>query len=97
MSTISAMPIIKLEVESMKHTVIAMLSEYFAKMDEDIRRAVHLACTAEKISLIISETAEREIKAVIEEEISRFFRYGDGRSAVRDTVTNMLKDQGRRK
>lgn len=86
-------PIIRLEVQSMKHTVHAMLLKHAAQMDEDIQRAVDSACTPENVSRIVEQTAGEEIKRAIEEEIQKFYRYGDGREAVREVVEKILTER----
>ena len=44
------------------------------------------------IKAIILQTAAEVIESVLEEEVRNFFRYGDGRKAVKDAVARKLAD-----
>lgn len=88
----NAVPLIRIELEGMKHAIIHAMSEHLAQMDADIQEAVNAACTPENIKKIITDTAEREIKNAITQHVQDFYRYGDGRSVIRDAVFEVLKD-----
>lgn len=90
----NSVPIIRFEVESMKHSVMVALSRYAADMNSDIQRCIEEALDPDKIEEIIREEAEHQIKCVIAEEISRFFNYDEvGSKFVRDAVTQRLKEK----
>ena len=89
----SEMPIIRLEVERMKYSILTAMSEHLLQMDQDIQSAVDAACTPEKITAIVFDTASREIKAAIENEIRSFYAYGEGRKAIADAVRKQLGEQ----
>jgi hypothetical protein len=84
-------PIIRLEVEGMKHGILVALSEYAAKVDADIQAAVERYCQPENIARVVQAAAERSIDIAIKEEIDRFFRFGDGRRAISAAVEEQLK------
>ncbi len=87
-------PIIRLEIEGMKHTVHQCLSEYAARMDSDVQAAIDEALTPENIRAIIRAAASREIKDAIESEIHRFFTYDPtGAKFIRDAVDVELKER----
>lgn len=86
----SGIPIIRFEVENMRHTVTLALSEYVAKMDADIQAAIARAMTPERISAAIQDAAAKEIEHAIQGEISNFFRFGRGRDMVKKAVTETL-------
>lgn len=88
-------PIIRLEVERMKLNVLAALTDYAAKMDEEIKAAVEEACTPDKISAIVRQSASDAINATIEKEIDDFFRYGAGRAVVRQAVLETFEEKVR--
>lgn len=83
-------PMIRLEIQGMKHAVQVALSDYAAKMNSEIQAAIEAACTAQHITAIIEETARREVDSAIRQEIERFFRYGDGRETIKAAVAAML-------
>ena len=85
------LPIVRLEVENMRHTIQVALSQYLTQMDTDIQASLDSVCTPENVTRIVKETAEREIEGVIREEMQKFFRYGKGRAAVQDAVKAILE------
>ena len=83
-------PIVRLEVQGIKHTMQIALAEYIVNMDADIQHAIEQACTAENIVKIIEKTAREAIDQSIKDEVSRFFRYGEGRAAIKEAVHTQL-------
>jgi hypothetical protein len=85
-------PIIRLEIEGMKHTIMQAMTQYVAQMDSDIQAAVERACRPEVITVLIEETARREISKAVTDSVEAFYRYGEGHAVIRDIVlTSMLK------
>lgn len=90
----ATVPILRFEVERMKHTVSVALMQYAEKMNSDIQRCVEEALDPAEIEKIISAEASRQIKAVIAEEIHRFFYYDEvGSKFVRDAVTQRMREK----
>ena len=89
-----SIPIIRLEVQSMKHSIMVALTEHQAQMDEDIQKAVEAYCTDENISRVVRAAATAEMEQAIKEEVGAFFKYGDGRKAVRAAVRDGLINKG---
>lgn len=86
-------PIIRLEVEGMRHTMLTALTEHAAKMDYSIQRAVEAYCTPENIDAVVSNAARAALDDAVREEVRAFFRAGRaGRLAVREAVTHWLDD-----
>jgi len=84
-------PIIRLEVESMKYQICTVLSDYAAQMDEDMRQAVEDFCTPENIQRIVKTTAGRVLEQTIREEVEKFFRCeGEGRKAIAAAVKESI-------
>jgi hypothetical protein len=83
-------PIIKLEVEGMRHTVMCALMEHQAKMDASIQAAIDAACTPENIDRVVQEAAGRALKEVIQAEVAKFFNWGPGREVVAAAVKAKL-------
>ena len=86
-------PVIRIELERMKKTLLVAINERFASLDMDVRAAVEKVCTPEHIATIIEQQAAAEIKAAITEEVSRFYRWGNGREAIKAAVAKMLDEQ----
>lgn len=83
-------PIIRLEVEGMKHSISAALLEHQAKMDADVIAAVEAYCQPENISYIIHEASRTALDNAIREEVKAFFWLGEGRKAVAEAVKETL-------
>jgi hypothetical protein len=74
-------PVIRLEVQGMKHAIQIALSEHLIKMDMDIQSAIDRVCTPTNISAIVFDAAQN------------FYRYGDGREAIKEAVERQLKGE----
>lgn len=85
-----SVPFVRLEVEGMKTSIICALSEYTAKMDADIKKAVELACTPDHVKEVLYAAVGRELKNAIDAEIKNFFAFGDGRAAIKAAVEDKL-------
>ena len=85
-------PIIRLEVEGMKHQIMVALTAYAAQMDSDIQAAVDEYCTPEHITATVKNIAKGEIDKAIKEEVSKFFSYGNGRTAIMEAVKATLEE-----
>ena len=88
---VGATPIIRLEVDGMKDAICVSLSEYAAKMDADIQRAVEQMCRPEVLVDVIQSAAAKAINEAVRQEIDSFFRYGGGRRAIKDAVERQLE------
>lgn len=86
-------PLIRLEVEHMKHSMVHACSVYLAKMDAQIQDAVEKACTVENITRIVETAADEAISKAIREEIDSYFRFGDGRRAIKEVVEKQLSQR----
>lgn len=90
----SNVPVIKIEIERMKHTMLTMLSEHSAQLDADMRAAVESYCSEGNIQRVINQAAREAMDAAIKEEVRRFFQYsGAGRAAIREAVLQHLNEQ----
>lgn len=83
-------PILRFEVEGMKHSMLLALSNHAVEMDKLIRDAVEQFCTEENLQRVLNEATNRCLKAAIDSEIEQFFRYGKGREAVKRAVAETL-------
>ena len=80
-------PIITLEIERMKHTLMTALSEHTLRIDREVQAAINDYCSEENISAVIRAEVTRQIDLAVKEEVRDFFRYSKpGRQAVREAV-----------
>lgn len=85
-----ALPIIRLEIEGMKHAISTALSEHAAKMDKDVQDAIQSYCAPDNIRRIISQAANKALSDTIREEVDAFFRYGEGRKIVAAAIKEKI-------
>lgn len=83
-------PIIRLEVEAMRHTIQVALSQHSAQLDQNIQSAIEEYCTADNIERVVKKAAAAALDVAIKEEVDRFFRYGAGREAVAASVKESI-------
>lgn len=87
-----AFPIVRLEVEHMKESILMAFTEREASLDEDLRAAVDAYCTPENIRRVIASAVGSTLDIVIREEVERFYRYGAGRRVVAEAVGAKLSE-----
>ncbi len=86
-------PIIKLEVEGMKYTVLQALMQHSAQMDASVQAAVEAYCTEGNLDDVIRGELRKCMNSAVSEEVQRFFGYaGAGRQAIREAVLKYLND-----
>lgn len=86
-------PIIRLEIDGMKRSIVSALTHYQAQIDEDINRAVEEYCQPENIAEIIQQAANDAIDSAIREEVKNFFLYGEGRRTIAESVKESLSNK----
>jgi hypothetical protein len=87
----NGIPVIKIELEHMKHSILHAFSQHVADTDSMVKSAVEKFCTPENLQRILDNQVEAVLKAAIQEEVGTFFRYGDGRAFLRKAVTDQLE------
>jgi hypothetical protein len=85
-------PIIKLEVQGMRHTMAFALSQYTAQIDETLQAALEAYCTPENLERVIQTETAKILDQVIKEEVKNWFTYGEGRKAIKEAVEKKLGD-----
>lgn len=88
----SIFPIIRIELESMRHTLQLAISQHLENMDEIIQKEIDRVCTPENVASIVEQAADKEIKAAITNAIHDFYRYGEGREAIKEVVRKTLRN-----
>lgn len=90
----SGVPIIKLEVDGMRHSIQVALMRHAAQIDKDMQRAVDAFCSEGNVARIVEEEARRHIQLALKEEVANFFKWdGAGRAAIRQAVQESLLKQ----
>lgn len=87
-------PIIKLEVEGMRHSIYKALHQYNLEMDSMLKEAIEKYCADENLRYIIGQTVRQTVDQTVKEEIENFFqRSAEGRLIIAEEVrAKLLKD-----
>jgi hypothetical protein len=89
-------PIIKLEVDFMKATMLRHLSEEAVKIDSMVQQAVEDYCSEENLRAILNVEVKQAMDAAVREEVRGFFNGTQaGRLAVREMVIRHLDERAR--
>ena len=86
-------PIIRLEVERMKETILHALPQHAAAMDASVQAAIEAYCTPGNIDAVVRQAVTQALDAAVKEEVREFFKGSkSGRQAVREAVIQYLND-----
>lgn len=86
-------PIVRITLEHMKAEIVQAMSDYFDRSKHDVQKAVEAVCTEEHVAQLLSQSIEKELRIAIQEEVHKFFTYGEGREAVLETVRSRLSEE----
>ena len=84
-------PIIRLEVDRMRHTIAKAFTEYELQISEEIRQAVDTYCSEDNIQRVVSDSVRVTLDRAIDEEITKYFAYGEGRKFIAKEVIKRLE------
>ena len=87
------LPIITLEVGSMRNAISVALAQQQFQMDAYVKEALDKVCSEENIRTIVMRSVADTLTAAIEEEVKAFYRYGDGRTHIAKLVCEKLKKE----
>ena len=89
-------PIIRLEVENMRHTLAVAMSEYTLKLDDMLQDAINAYCTPENIKAIVYEEAHRQLHSIIQHSVREWFVYSDeGQKLIKQAVAEKLREEAK--
>lgn len=89
----NTMPIVKIQLESMRLSMVHAFHDMQFKMDEMAQQAINEALDPKRIQDMMTRTAREEIDRVILEETNAFFRYGAGRKVIAEIVKKKLSEE----
>lgn len=87
----SGIPIIRLEIESMKHAISIALNERMLSMDADIQAALDELCTVERIRAEIKQAVDRAIPGEIARIVAGLFHWGPARDQMDEAVKEVVR------
>lgn len=83
----NGIPIIKIEFESMRHSLRVAMTNHMVKLDSDVQAAIDRYCTSENLQAIIDASVRESVNVAVKEEVQSLFRYsGPGREAIRQEI-----------
>lgn len=83
-------PLIRIEVETMRQSMIHAFSRQMLRLDEMFKEAINDACQPEKVQAILTEAANKYIQEALKLETERYFLYGEGRKYISEKVKEKL-------
>lgn len=86
----SNLPIIRIEIEGMRQSILAALSEREVQMDAYVSEAITRYATPENLARVIDAEVSRSIDAAIKEATESYFKYGEGRKFIVAAVAKRL-------
>lgn len=83
-------PVIRIELERMQHTLRVALHDYATQLDADLQAAVKSYCTQGRLRDVIYTMVNATLDNVIRLEIQRFFTHGEGRAVIANAIKERL-------
>lgn len=92
MSNNDPMAILKLSVRHMEHSMLMALNRYELDLNLAVEKAVAEYCAEDNLCAVVDSLVKREIDIAVRETVEHYFRLGEGRSAIIETVRSKLTD-----
>ena len=84
-------PVVRIEVEQMRHSIMKAFSERQLVRDEMVKEAIERATEPERVTEVIDREVRRVLDKTIRDEVERFFRHsGEGREIIAEAVKEKL-------
>lgn len=84
------MPVVSVELEGMKLHLKHAIAERQGWLDEWLEKQLNELLTPERLEADLKHQARDIIDRLVREEVEAYFRYGDGRSRIREAVEREL-------
>lgn len=86
----NSVPIIRLELDRMKESILVALTERQFALDSQIKEALDRYLESSNVQAIVNEAVFKACDAIIKQETESFFLYGDGSRAIRSSIQQAL-------
>lgn len=86
-------PLVKIELENMRQTVIVALSNYQGQISQNVNEQLKDIVNNFDFSKVVNDTATKVIEEAIRDALTSYFKYGDGRRVIETTISEMLKQK----
>ena len=87
------LPVLRIELESMKSQFCTMLSEQAIGIDEMVRGAIDAYCEDANLRKIITKHVKEALDQAIAESVNHWMKYGEGRKFIAKCVNDTLEEQ----
>lgn len=88
-------PIIRIELDHMRQSIVHALSEYSTQMTEYVNGELQRIVDSFDYDAVVREVANEAISRSIKDEIDAYFRFGEGRKQINKLVEeSFLRNRG---
>ena len=87
------LPIIRLEIEHLKHYICNRMINLDLQTDEYIEAALKKVCSPEHLQSMIDRYTREAVEETIRLELGAFFKTGEGRANVSKALRTLLKKE----
>lgn len=84
------LPIIRIELERMSHSILHAFSEHHLEVSGEIKRALEAYLQTDNLQRVMEQQVTGAINGAIAREVENFFKYGAGRKAIAQAVSKQL-------
>lgn len=85
-------PIIRLEIDGMKTSMMHMVSEKLLDLDADIKRLLDAELESGRIEEMLDKLVKEAVDASLRESVKVYFTYGAGRRTVKERAQKVLDE-----
>jgi hypothetical protein len=80
------LPIVRLELEGMRQSILHAFADFQMEQGAYVKKAVEDYCSEGHLRVIFQQEVQRVLDKTIQEEVQKFFTYGEGRKIVAEAV-----------
>jgi hypothetical protein len=84
-------PVIRIEFERMRHSIMSMVSQQNLEFDQYFQEALDSYCSEESVRRLIDSETKKAIDAAMKQEIGDYFKFGQGRHTLRRAIHAKLE------
>ena len=85
-------PIIRLELDGMKASMMHMVSEKLIDLDADIKRLLDAELESGRIEEMLAKLVQEAVDASLRESVKSYFTYGAGHWTVKERAQEVLDE-----
>ncbi len=91
------LPIIRLDVEGMRFSMLTAISQYQIELDEQLQNAVKRVCDPDNVQKVLDREMFKVFEAQVALEVAAFFGSGEGKDIINKAVVAKLRKELKRK